>query len=73
MKKLSHKAIELLIGNNQAIGRMMVEFDRCEKTIKAWLTNGDRRLGLTEAVEIMSDATGLTMEDLFEQETVAIS
>lgn len=70
MKKLSHNAVSLLIGNNKAIGRMMVEFDRCEKTIKGWFTQGDRRLALTESVEIMSSATGLSKQDLFENETL---
>lgn len=73
MKKLSHRAIELLTRSNQAIGRMMAEFDRCEKTIKGWFTNGDRRLALPEAIEIMTSETGLSQSDLFEQEPVTVT
>jgi hypothetical protein len=73
MKKLSHKAIAILTGSNLAIGRMMVEFDRCEKTIKGWFINGDRRLALPEAIEIMTGATGLSKMDLFEQEPAAVN
>lgn len=72
MKKLSDKAITILKGNNKAIGRMMAEFDRGEKTIKDWFDSGDIRLTTDLAVEILTDVTGLSKDELFEAKAEAM-
>lgn len=64
--KLSDIAVRKIKGNNQLIGRLMVEFDRGQKAIETWLKDHDQRLTLPEAVRIISEETRLTTEEILD-------
>lgn len=63
---ISDKAIQKLKGNNRAIARLMIEFDRGQATIENWMNAKDVRLTTPSAVTIISTETGLAQDEVLE-------
>lgn len=62
--QISDVAIEEIKGNNKALGRLCVSFDKHMKTIELWLSQKDIRLTTPNAVDIIKAETGLTEEEI---------
>lgn len=63
-------AISAIKGNNRAIAKLMIEFDRGQPTIENWMNSKDKRLTTPNAVKIISETTGLTEAVILEEEKV---
>lgn len=58
-------------GNQRLIGRLMVHFDAHYVTILRWLKNDDLRLTTPACVEIIKEETGLSTDEILEEENKA--
>ena len=64
MTTISNKAIKKLEGNQKAIGRLMVLFNKSSFTIERWIKNKDVRLTLPNALEIIQEETNIPENNL---------
>jgi hypothetical protein len=67
MVAISQEACDRIKGNNKIIGRMMHAFDKHWTTIDRWAEEKDSRLTTPTAVQIISEETGLTKEEILEE------
>lgn len=70
MTTISHRALSLIPKNNRLIGRLMIAFDRGQNTIENWIESKDVRLTTPTAVQIIAEETGLSDQEILEEETV---
>lgn len=64
--KITDIAVQKIRKENKAIARLMILFDRGQKSIERWMEDKDIRLTLPEAVLIISEETRLTPEEILE-------
>lgn len=62
--QISEKAIAGLKKNHKAIARLMIAFNRGSQTIEDWMRSRDIRLTTAMAVQIISEETGLTEDEI---------
>jgi len=62
--QISNTAIELIRGNNKIMGRLMIAFNRGQKSIETWLDNKDIRLTTPTAVQIIEEGTELSADQI---------
>lgn len=55
--------------SNTCMGRLMVLFDKGQKTIENWLDDNDVRFQIPAAVEIIKSETGLSESEIFDTQT----
>lgn len=60
---------EAIKSNNRIVGRLMILFDRGQKTIENWLDNDDIRFTTPAAMDIIKTETGLTEAEILEPQT----
>lgn len=66
--QISEKAKQSILGNNKLIGKLMIAFDRTQKSIENWVNKDDLMLTTPKAVEIISEHTGLTEDQILVSE-----
>lgn len=69
--QITENAIGKIKGNNIALGALCMAFNRHMKTIEAWVTDKNMMLTTPKAVDVIKEHTGLTEDQILEQETVA--
>lgn len=69
--QISDKAIYAIKGNNRLIARLMIAFNRGQNTIENWMSSKDVRFTTPTAVQIISEESGLSAEDILENDPVA--
>lgn len=67
MITITDKAIGAIKSSNRIIGRLMGEFDRNQNTIINWISSKDIRLTTQTAVNIISEESGLSREEILEE------
>lgn len=67
MITITDKAIGTIKSSNRIIGRLMGAFDRNQNTIINWISSKDIRLTTQTAVNIISEESGLTREEILEE------
>lgn len=70
--KISNTAIDAIKKNNRAIGRLMIAFDRGQRSMEKWFNRQDVRLTTPQAVSIIKEETGLTEDEILEPVTANI-
>lgn len=68
---ISDRAVVEIKKSNTLIARLMILFDRGQNTIENWMTSKDVRLTTVDAVRVIGEESGLTEEEILEQETEA--
>lgn len=68
---ISDTAVQKIEGNNRTIGRLMIAFDRGQKSIENWLRSRDVRLTTPTAIAIIKEETGLAESEILESEELA--
>jgi hypothetical protein len=64
MTTISNKAAKKLKGNQRAIGRLMVLFNKSSFTIERWIDAKDVRLITPQALEIVKEETDLNEDHI---------
>lgn len=67
MTTITDKAIEAMKGNNVLMGRLMTAFDRSQTTIENWMASKDVRLTTVTAVQLISEESGLSEQEILEE------
>ncbi len=67
MITITDKAIGAIKSSNRIIGRLMGAFDRNQNTIINWISSKDIRLTTQTAVNIISEESGLSREEILEE------
>lgn len=70
MAQISDTGLEAIKGNNLLIGRLMILYNRGQKTIENWIASRDSRLATPKAVQIISEETGLEAQQLLTEEVI---
>ena len=65
---ISDKGISVIKGNNKLLGNLMMAFDRSQNTIENWMASKDVRLTTPTAVQIIKEHTGLSEEEILEDD-----
>lgn len=73
--QITNKAISGIKGNNKLIAKLMILFDKSQNSIENWIglnKDGvkDIRLTTPDAVRIIAEETGLTPDEILEEDTV---
>jgi hypothetical protein len=71
MQKITNKTVQKLKGNQVAIGRLMALFNRSAFSINRWIEDKDVRLTTPQAIQIISEETGLGEDKILEPEIKA--
>lgn len=64
--RLTEKAIIAIRRNNLAIGRLIMEFNRGQNTIENWLKADNSPLTTPKGVQLITEETGLSKEEILE-------
>lgn len=67
---ITDKAVESIKASNKIIGRLMIAFNRGQNTIENWMASKDVRLTTPDATKIITEETGLSYEEILEEDTV---
>lgn len=65
---ISQKALEAIKANIPAKAALMVAFNRTHKTIENWIREADIMLTTKQALDIISEHTGMTEAEILETE-----
>lgn len=70
-KVLSNQAVNALRYNTVAKNRLATLVNKSAYTIGVWLREGDRRLVFNKSIQIISEETGLSLDEILESSTTA--
>jgi hypothetical protein len=69
MQTISKTAIDKIKENPVVTGRLIVLFKKSASTIERWINNRDIRLITPQALQIISQETGLSKSEILENES----
>jgi hypothetical protein len=67
MQKLNNNTVNLIKGNSQIMGRLMIMFNKSSYTISRWIEDNDVRLTTSGALQVLREELKMDDTEILEE------
>lgn len=69
--KIKQSILTQMGGNNKLVAKLMIAFDKGERTIQLWIENNSEKLTMAAALKIISEEIGVPESEILNESVPA--